>query len=235
MLTDARLVVQWVVLGLVAASAQSAIAATRLLCYPVMAGETLSNVSVRLTRDPDAWRASGFQIVDPSSSRFVPKTEYRSLRSGWQACVVQPPIVYSPAGMWGLLILVCSAATAALLAFQWLVERQRAVSRALEAFGWAFIREFERPLIDTRRTQPLLRTELSVAPADRSLEVRLAPADGKRYPNLADHRTNVEYDVERVVGVLNDHRFIRGPISARGSWVAIQFRFQSDIPKEGGA
>ena len=200
-----------------------------------MPGETVTGVSVRLTKDSGAWRSSGFQFVDPSSSRFVPKTEYGFLRPGWQACLVQPRIAYSPAGTWGLLALMFSAAAAAVLALQWFVERRKTVSRALEAFGRAFIREFERPLIDARRAQPLLRTKLSVAPADRLLEVRIAPAEGKRYPNLADHRTNVEYDVERVVGVLNDHRFIRGPISTHGSWVSIQFRFQSDKRKEGGA
>jgi hypothetical protein len=200
-----------------------------------MPGETVTAVSVRLTKDPAGWRSSGFQILDPSSSRFVPKTEYRLLRPGWQACLVEPSIVHPDMGTWGLIVLVCSAAAAALLAFQWSAERTKSVSRALETFGAAFIREFERPLIDARRPQPLLRTELSVSPAHRSLEVRLAPAEGKHYPNLADHRTNVEYDVARVVDVLNDRRFVRGPLSARGSWVAIPFRFHSDVHKEGGA
>jgi hypothetical protein len=234
MLVQARLVVRWAAFALVAASAESVAAAPRLLCYPVMPGETVTAVSIRLTKDPSGWRGSGFQILDPLASRFVPKTEYRVLRPGWQACVVEPPPLQSSAGTWGWLILLCSAAAGVLLAFQWSVERRKAVSRALEAFGAAFIREFERPLIDARSVKPALRTELSVSPADRSLEVRLAPADGKRYPNLADHRTNVEYDVERVVGVLNDRRFTCGPLSARGSWVAIPFRLQSDLSKEGG-
>ena len=237
-----RLAPQWIALVLAGAAAESAAATPRLLCYPVMAGDTVAAISLRLTRDPETWRGAGFQILDPAAARFIPKGDYRHIRPGLQACVAEPllvragalPSTVGPMGWWPLVFL-CSAAVAALLALQWSIERRNATSRALEKYGSAFIREFERPLIDERSSPSALRAELTLSPDRRSLEVRLAPSEGRRYPNLADHRSNVEYDVRRVVSLLNDRRFICGPLSARGSWVAIPFRLNPDLRKEGGA
>lgn len=220
---------------LVGAAAESAAAAPRLICYPLMRGDSIAAVSIRLTQDPHGWQAPRFQIVDPAGARFIPKSEYGFLRPEWQACIVEPSVVRPVIGSLEMLVLFCSAAAAGLMAFQWSVERRKTVSSALEKYGAAFIREFERPLVDVRNPQPMLRAEFSVSPSQRSLEVRLAPADGRRYPNLVDHRTNVQYDVERVVGVLNDRRFVCGPLSARGSWVAIPFRLETNLRKEGGS
>ena len=234
-LTDVRVCSSWMAFALVTIATESAASAPRLVCYPLMAGESITGVSIRLTRDPHGWRQSSFQIVDRAAGRFVPKTEYAFLRPEWQACMVEPAVVRPLIGALEMLVLVCSAAVLALLVFVWFDERRRTVSTALEAFGSAFIREFERPLVDVRNPQPVLRAELSVSPSQRTLEVRLGPAAGKRYPNLSDHRTNLQYDVERVVGVLNDRRFVCGPLSARGSWVAIPFRLETNLRKEGGS
>jgi hypothetical protein len=233
-LSNTPLFARRIALILVAIAVEPAAAAPRVLCYPLVRGDTITSVSIRLTRHPRGWQGSALQILDPAEARFVPKAEYMVLRPTWQGCIVQPPIARPIVGGLEMLVLACSAAAAALLAFQWSVERSTAISRELEKFGAAFIREFERPLVDNRRPQPALRAELSVSPSRRSLEVRLAPADGKRYPNLADHRMNVHYDVERVVGVLNDRRFVCGSLTTRGSWVAIPFRFESNPRKEGG-
>lgn len=224
-------------LVLAAVASQSATAAPRLLCYPILPGDTLTALSVRLMRDPQSWRTAGFQILDPVAARFVPKGEYGNIRPGWQACVVeQVPVRQSnPARGWWLLVLLSTAALAGLFVLQWLLERRKATSRVLEQFGAAFIREFERPLIDQRSARSVLRAKLALAPERGALEVLLAPTEGRRYPNLSDHRTNVEYDVERVVSLLNDRRFICGPLGTRGSWVAIPFRLKPDLHKEGGA
>lgn len=218
-------------------------AGTRLFCYPVMPGDTPAAVSLRLTRDPQSWRGADFQMFDPASARFVPKSRYRHVQPGWQACVAEALLARAgalPAAPhrmgWWLLVLVCGAAMASLIALQRSLERRAATSRALETFGAAFIREFERPLIDERSPSSALRSRLALSPDRSTLEVLLAPADGRRYPNLADHRTNLEYDVRRVVGLLNeDGRFVCGPLRARGSWVAIPFRLNPDLRKEGGA
>lgn len=240
--TQARLLPQWIAFVIAGFAAESAAAAPRLLCYPVVPGDTVTSISIRLTRDPQSWRGSGFQILDPAAARLVPKSDYGHMRPGWQACMVEP--VLEPAvvqrqavdwmGLW-LLSLLCSAAMAAWLVIQSSLARRKAASQALEKFGAAFIREFERPLVDERSARSVLRAELVLSPDRRSLEVLLAPTEGRRYPNLADHRTNVEYDVSRVVGLLNDRRFICGPLRARGSWVAVPFRLKPDLRKEGGA
>ncbi len=230
------------VIVIVGLATESAAATPRLLCYPVMPGDTMTSIAIRLTRDPQGWRGSGFQILDPAAARFVQKSEYGSIRAGWQACLVDPAVERAAAGphpagtveLW-LLILLCSAGVAAWVAVDASLAKLKATSRALEKFGAAFIREFERPLIDERSARPVLRAELTLSPERRTLEVLLAPTEGRRYPNLADHRTNVEYDVMRVVNLLNDRRFICGPLHERGSWVAIPFRLTSDLQKEGEA
>jgi hypothetical protein len=241
-LTHPRLVPVWIAFVLASAAAESAATTPRLLCYPVMPGDTVTAISLRLTRDPQSWLGSGFQLFDPASGRFVAKDDYRYIRTGWHACVSEPLLARAgalrpPAGRmgWWPLVLVGAAMVTALLALQSSLERRKATSQALEHFGAAFIREFERPLIDERGAPSALRTQLALSPDKRTLEVLLAPADGRRYPNLADHRTNVEYDVTRVVGLLNDRRFTCGPLRARGSWVAIPFRLSPDLRKEGEA
>ncbi|MEO5739529.1 MAG: hypothetical protein ABIS29_02930 [Vicinamibacterales bacterium] len=247
-LTQVRLAPQWIALVLAGVAAEAAAATPRLICYPVMPGDTVTALSLRLTRDPQRWRGAAFQILDPAAARFVPKGDYRQLRPGWQACIVEPvlpgsAVPRSRGGVSGaiggrvgtlVIVLLCSTALAALFALQWSIERRKATSRALEKFGAAFIREFERPLIDERSPRSALRAELALSPDRRAIEVLLAPTEGRRYPNLADHRTNVEYDVGRVVSLLNDRRFICGPLRARGSWVAIPFRLQPDLRKEEG-
>lgn len=235
-LTHVRLVPPWMVLVLAAAAAGDAAAAPRLVCYPIIPGETMTSISVRLTRNPQSWRAARFQILDPAAARFVPKSEYRRLQGGWQACVVDdervPQVV--PRRGWWLLVFLSAATLTTWAAVQVWIERRKAVSQVLETFGAAFICEFERPLVDPRCSRSVLRGQLVLSPDKRSLEVLLAPTEGRRYPNLSDHRANVEYDVERVVNVLNDRRFVCGPLSARGRWVTIPCRL-TDVRKEGGA
>lgn len=238
-LTQVRLVPPWVALVLAGVAAEAAAAAPRLICYPVMPGDTVTALSVRLTRDPQSWRGAGFQILDPVGARFIAKADYGYIRAGLQACLVEPTLVRPavPGMGWWLLILLCSSGAAAMFALQSSIEsidRRKATSQALQTFGAAFVREFERPLIDERCPQSVLRAEIALSPDRHSLEVRLAPADGRRYPNLADHRPNVEYDVERVMTLLNDRRFTCGPPRARGSWVAIPLQMAPDLRKEGG-
>ena len=200
-----------------------------------MPGDTVTSIAIRLTRNSQGWRGSGFQILDPAAARFVPKVRYDHIRPGWQACIVEPvlertavPNQQSGRIGWWMLILTCSLTAAGLFAMQPSVARRKAVSQAMETFGLAFIREFERPLADERSSQSVLRAELALSPNRRSLEVLLAPADGRTYPNLADHRTNLEYDVERVVSLLNDRAIhLRGsPDAGEHGW---PFRFVLDL------
>ena len=79
------------------------------------------------------------------------------------------------------------------------------------------------------------KSRLRLAPARRRLDVLLAPADGRTYPNLFDHRRNVEYDVERVVWLLRGEPFINGRPYARGPWVVIPFYFETSRQQEGAS
>lgn len=219
----------WMVLALAGIAAEAAAGAPRLLCYQVMPGDTLSALSARLMRDPHGWRGDRFQLLDPAAARFLPKAHYGQIRAGLQACVVEPSsAVWSvPGGDWWILALLSSAAAGVFFVLQSSMDRRKAGSMALQAFGAAFVREFERPLLDERSPGPAVQSELALSRDQRSLEVLLAPADGRRYPNLADHRTNVEYDVERVMSAINDRRFTRGPLRTRGSWVAVPVRLDA--------
>ncbi|RPI48265.1 MAG: hypothetical protein EHM55_25860, partial [Acidobacteria bacterium] len=150
------------------AAAGPAAAAPRFVCYPVAAGDSVTALSVRLTRSSRSWREAGFQILDPASAKFIPKAQYRRIHPGWQACVVETllargvarppyqdaaparrPVVVSPGSMapmgWWSLMTLCSGAIAALLLIQMQAEREAAIGRALRTFGAAFVREFERP------------------------------------------------------------------------------------------
>ena len=229
----------WLALALAGIAAEAVAATPRLVCYPVVRGDTLSSLSVRLMRDPRGWRGVRFQLLDPAAARFLAKTDYRHIRAGLHACVVEPSTALwsVPGGDWWLLLLLSSAAGAGFFVFQSSMDRRKADSAVLQAFGSAFVCEFERPLLDERSPQPVLRSRLALSRDQRSLDVLLAPVDGRRYPNLADHRTNVEYDIERVMSVLNDRRFTCGPPGTRGSWVAIPLRLDPayDVQnKEGG-
>ena len=215
----------WVALVLAGFAADAAAAAPRLVCYPVMPGDTLAALSIQLMRDPRGWRTERFQLLDPAAARFLPKPEYRRIRAGLHACIVQPSAASwsIPGRDWWLLLLVSSAAGAVFFVLQSWMDRRTAAA-ALRTFGAAFIREFERPLLDERNPQPVLRCRMAVSPDRRLLDVLLAPVEGRRYPNLADHRSNVEYDVERVMSALNDRRFTCGPLGTRGSWVVVPVR-----------
>ena len=130
-------------------------------------------------------------------------------------------------GWWWFTLLAMMPVTA-WVAFQRVAVRSDTVARTLETFAADFIREFERPLIDERMHQSPLHSEISISPRMRSMEVRLAPAGGRRYPNLEDHRSNVEYDIHRVLTLLDDRRFSCGPIRSKGPWVAFPFRLRPD-------
>ena len=239
------------------AAVASASPAPRVICYPVVHGDTVTAISARLTQYAGNWREPGFQIFDPVQARFVPKARYRSIQPGWQACVVEPLLRRSvipraenrvatgraaPSTAlhsrtvshlrWWWLTLLCSAVLTALFLIQTRVQRRRVRRRILQGFGTAFIREFERPLIEERGARAALRAQLSVCSRRGSMDVRLAPSKGRTYPNLSDHRANVEYDVHRVISALNDRRFICGPLKTHGEWVTIPVRL-AHLRKEG--
>jgi hypothetical protein len=93
----------------------------------------------------------------------------------------------------------------------------------MTAFGRRFVNEFERPLFRNRPADAVSRSRLRLVPRRRRLEILLAPPAGRTYPNLVDHRMNVEYDVDRIVTILDDGRFVNAPLYSNGEWVVIPF------------
>lgn len=132
-----------------------------------------------------------------------------------------------------LVALVVGVAIAWGVAARYSGERQ--VNAAImRGFARRFVGEFDRPLFKRLAVDQALRSRLRVAPRRGRVDILIAPAAGRTYPNLADHRKNVEYDVERVLAVLEDRQFVHGPLHAEGEWVVIPFRMIRDVQQEGG-
>ena len=112
------------------------------------------------------------------------------------------------------------------------VRRRNATKIFMTQFAYLFVREFERPLLQ-HAAGPAVRTQLRIRPYRSRLEICLAPGNGRRYPNLSDHRKNVEYDVNRVLSALADESFVCGRLHMREGWVVVPFRFSARLKQRG--
>jgi len=106
------------------------------------------------------------------------------------------------------------------------IGRRNTVSIVMKHFAHRFVREFERPLIQQLEERPL-RARLRLRPGRARLEILLAPGQGRRYPNLSDHKKNVEYDVVRIHRLLADDSFVRDPLYTQAGWVVVPFRLEA--------
>ena len=231
-------------------------AAQRFQCYPIRPGDTAATVARRLTGDHLNRRASWFQIVD-GRGRVVSKADYVVIRAGWRACLaVGPPqTAFQPFGrpdaapvseqrtavagdtpVWWLaplgLAVLCASLAAALFAVNsW--KKRRALAHIMRRFGGEFVREFGRPLAQFRGASPLPRARLRISARRSRLEILVAPSDGRSYPNLSDHRSNVEYDVARVMAALGRESFATGRPYSEGQWVVLPFHYNGAVKQEG--
>lgn len=233
--------------------------ASQLTCFPIRAGDTAARLAERFTGDIHNRQQPWFQIVNTATRSVVPKSRYDEIEPGWRVCVaaemlrpglLQPrlvpitsaslPMAQPPVGativqvdsrfLWWMLPLALAVSGAG-LAWAWKsVDDRRLRIAVLRGFGVRFIHEFARPLC-RNATAPPIRSRLRFA--RRSVEILIAPAGGRTYPNLADHIKNVEYDVERVLRLLNEDGFIAGPLYAEGPWVVIPCRVVIDKQQEG--
>jgi hypothetical protein len=103
------------------------------------------------------------------------------------------------------------------------LDKRRLLVAYMTVFGHQFVNEFERPLFGNRPGGAVISARMRFIPRRRRLEILLAPAAGRTYPNLVDHRMNVAYDVERIVTILDDGRFVNAPLYSEGKWVVIPF------------
>jgi hypothetical protein len=97
---------------------------------------------------------------------------------------------------------------------------RRPIPPSVRRAGKHFVTVFARPLIDASSGVPPIHTRLRFLRRKQQLEIFIAPGPGHRYPNLADHKKNVEYDVDRVIRVLGNCVLSRPPRAA-GKWVVV--------------
>jgi len=111
------------------------------------------------------------------------------------------------------------------------LDRRRRAAIVMRYFADRFVREFERPLIQQHDTERPVRARFRTGRFGRRLEILLAPGTGRRYPNLTDHKQNVEYDVTRVLQAIADDSFVSGPLRAYAEWVVVPFHVNKAGPK----
>ena len=109
--------------------------------------------------------------------------------------------------------------------------KRKAIKHEMVAFSRAFVNDFARPLLIDG--PPPVHARMRYVPRKRRLDILLAPGAGRRYPNLADHRQNLEYDVRRIAHRLRHHAFVPCPPRAEGQWVVIRFYFRPGHDKTG--
>jgi len=234
---------------------------SQLTCYAIRSGDTAARLALRFTGSADNRYQPWFQIVNPATATVIRKSRYSIIQSGWHVCVATemlrrgftpqqsslapsaPAVLVQPGARrettpidfsflwWGAPLFV--GVSCLVLAWAWKgLEERRARLDIMKRFGDSFISEFERPLFRSA-AGPSIKSRLRFAPRRQRLKILLAPGDGRIYPNLVDHRKNVEYDVARVLRLLRDEPFINDPLYAEGSWVVIPCRLDSDRQQEG--
>ena len=234
---------------MVVATAAPASAQT-LACYPIRPGDTAARLSRQLTGHADNRYQPWFQIVEPLSETVISKRNYSRIQSGWQVCVTTdrirgfstpslfraPATSVAPRGLapqptaidwrilqWALPLGLTFTVIVAWISTRRYLDRRQLLVAHMTAFGQEFVNEFERPLFRHRPADAVINSRMRFVPRRQRLEIQLAPAAGRMYPNLSDHRMNVEYDVERIVAILDNRRFVNAPLYSKGEWVVIPF------------
>jgi len=103
--------------------------------------------------------------------------------------------------------------------------RRETASIVVHCFVQRFVDEFERPLVRYDVGERPVRSRLRFGVRRGRFSILLAPAEGRVYPNLADHKKNVEYDVDRVMRVIADHSFVSGAPYTKAGWIVVPFQF----------
>jgi len=234
-------------------------APSQLTCFPIRAGDTAARLAERFTGDIHNRLQPWFQIVNTATRSVLPKSRYDEIVPGWRVCVaadmLRPELLQSrdvpissasiPTAeapisgaampvdytfLWWIVPLVMAVSGTG-AAWVWKRDEDRRVRvDLLRGFGERFIHEFARPLCRNATAAPI-RSRLRFT--RRAVEILIAPAGGRTYPNLADHLKNVEYDVERVLRLLNEDAVVAGPLYAEGSWVVIPCLVETRKQQEG--
>jgi hypothetical protein len=111
--------------------------------------------------------------------------------------------------------------------------RTKTRTLVMRHFASRFVREFERPLLWLDDAARPVRSRVRYSARRGRLEILLAPGSGRRYPNLSDHKKNVEYDVARVLHTLDDKSFVNGQLYMQAGWVVVPFQFTTGPRRSG--
>jgi len=226
----------------------------RFHCYRIRAGDSAADVAQRLTGHRDDLSGSSFQIFD-SHRQLVSKDHYDRISAGWTVCRAEgrSPVAIRTASqatptvsrsqpesqiaellptfddpvVWWFASLALTATTSIVALNAW--SKQRARARIMRRFGGEFVREFGRPWARYRGAGPLPRARLRIIARRSRVEILVAPAPGRTYPNLSDHRSNVEYDVTRITSALRHDAFAAVAPYAEGEWVVLPFQFNGRV------
>ena len=167
----------------------------------------------------------------PTAARSLPRGSMSAKRSS----VLEATPSRRTLGLAFLLLGIVASGAAVVCGWQsveQVVMKRKALKREMLAFGRAFLNDFERPLLVAGVADRPVHARMRCVPRERRIDILLAPGSGRRYPNLADHRRNVEYDVCRIAHHLRHHPFVPSPPRSEGQWVVIPFYFQPG-PKTG--
>jgi hypothetical protein len=185
------------------------------------------------------WRAC--ILEEPVESRSAPAVDIvaEEVTAPVEAAANAPPAAIAPRAIRDVdLSMVWLGAAVVVPLVGWRIvdgyySRRKATLIVMRHFAHRFLREFERPLVQPHAAEHAVQSRLRLSLHRARFDILLAPAPGRRYPNLSDHRKNVEYDVARVLQVLGDESFACGPLSAQAEWVVVPFQFRVG-PKQPG-
>jgi hypothetical protein len=111
--------------------------------------------------------------------------------------------------------------------------RRKKASIIVHCFVQRFVDEFERPLVRYDVGERPVRSRVRCGIRRGRFNILLAPGEGRHYPNLSDHKKNVEYDVARVMHVLADDSFVSGAPYRKAGWIVVPFRFTTEPSQSG--
>jgi hypothetical protein len=105
----------------------------------------------------------------------------------------------------------------------------RPIPPVMQRAGEQFVVAFAQPLVDSSSGVPPIQARLRFVRRAQRLEISIAPGAGRRYPNLVDHKRNVEYDVSRVMQVLGTDFVLSDRLRAAGRWVVVPIRLNRQV------
>jgi hypothetical protein len=234
-----------VAIGLVVLVTAAPAPAQSLVCSPVYADETGPAVAFRLTGDPDNLYQPWFRFAD-ATGRLVPQSQHTQMRADWQVCLARDitratdtlPVIVSDGRRSDIEVAVRIGLAVFLILLPWALlaehlRQTRPVPIPMRHHAHRFIDAFARPLLLQSSTDAPIRSRPRYQPARREVEILIAPGAGRRYPNLSDHRGNVEYDVRRVLCLLENCLVVSRPLRVEGQWVVISVRSNADVKEAG--